>query len=224
MNVELKHQPSFSLAVATLRPNEGIKVEPGAMVSFSAGITQETKVEGGFFGGLKRMVGGESFFQNTYTAGAQGGEITLAPSLPGDMIVIDIGAEGFMLQSGAYVASDLTVSFDTKWGGARGFFGGAGLLLLRVSGQGQVLAGCYGALETRILEPGQKYNVDTGHIVGFDDSIQFQVRGSGGLKNTVFGGEGLICELTGPGRVLMQTRSEQAFLNWLIPQLPQRNN
>ena len=83
MQIELKHQPSYSFAVAHLTPNEQVRVEAGAMVSYSEGISVETKSEGGFFGGLKRMVGGESFFQNFYRAGAGGGEITLAPALPG---------------------------------------------------------------------------------------------------------------------------------------------
>ncbi len=220
MDIQLKHQPAFSLAVVTLDPNEAIKVEPGAMVSFSDGLKQETKVEGGFMKGLKRMIGGENFFQNTWTADSRGGEITLAPTLPGDMITIEIDGAGFNLQSGAFVASEAGVQFDTGWGGAKGFFGGAGLLLLKVTGSGTILASCYGAIEERQLAAGQKYTVDTGHIVGFDNTIQFQVRGSGGFKNTVFGGEGIVCELTGPGRLLMQTRSEGAFINWLIPQLP----
>lgn len=224
MEITLKHQPSFSLAVVQLDPNEQIKAEPGAMVSFSDGVQVETKAEGGFLGGLKRMVGGESFFQNTYQAPTQGGEITLAPSLPGDMIVLEIEGEGLMLQSGAYIASESGVSFDTSWGGSKGFFGSGSLLLLRVSGRGTLLAGCYGALEERILKPGERYTVDTGHIVAFDPSISFQVRRVGSWKSTLLGGEGLVCELTGPGRVLMQSRSEEAFLNWLLPKLPQRSN
>jgi len=71
-----------------------------------------------------------------------------------------------------------------------------------------------------VLAPGQRYTVDTGHIVGFDGSIQFNVRGMGNFKSTLLSGEGLVCELTGPGRVLMQTRSEEAFINWLVPKLP----
>jgi uncharacterized protein (TIGR00266 family) len=224
MDVQLKHQPSFSLAVVTLAPNEGVKVEPGAMVSYSDGMTVETKAEGGLFGGLKRMIGGESFFQNTYHAPGQGGEITLAPSLPGDMIVIEVTGGNFLLQSGAYIASELSVAFDTSWGGSKGFFGSGSLLLLRVSGTGTILAGCYGAVEERVLAAGERYTVDTGHIVGFEESIQFSVRRAGNWKSTILGGEGLVCELTGPGRVLMQTRSEEAFLGWLLPKLPKNTN
>jgi uncharacterized protein (TIGR00266 family) len=225
MKVELKHQPSYSLAVVTLAPNEQVKAESSSMVSFSDGVNIETKSEGGLLGGLKRAVTGESFFQNTFSAPAQGGEVTFAPSLPGDMKVIQMGGGGdFLLQSGAYIASELNLTMDTKWGGAKGFFGSGSLLLIKVSGQGQLLIGCYGSMEERVLAPGQKYNVDTGHIVGFDASVSFQVKRVGGWKSTIFSGEGLICELTGPGRVLMQTRSEEAFLGWLIPHLPTKSS
>lgn len=225
MRVELKHQPSYSLAIVTLAPNEQVKAESSSMVSFSDGINIETKAEGGLLGGLKRAVSGESFFQNTFTAPPQGGEVTFAPSLPGDMRVIQMGGTGeFMLQSGAYIASELGITTDTKWGGSKGFFGSGSLILIKVGGQGQLLIGCYGSMEERVLAPGQKYNVDTGHIVGFDASIQFQVKKVGNWKSTIFSGEGLICQLTGPGRVLMQTRSEEAFLSWLIPQIPSKSN
>ncbi|MCB9452179.1 MAG: TIGR00266 family protein [Anaerolineaceae bacterium] len=224
MDVTIKHQPAFSLGVLTLSSSEEIKVEPGAMVSYSAGVTVETKAEGGFLGGLKRVVGGESFFQNTYTAPVQGGEITVAPSLPGDMRTLEINNDEFLLRSGGYVASEISVTFDSKWGGAKGFFGGGGLILLKVSGRGKVVIASYGAIEERVLAAGQTYTVDTGHIVGFDTSIGFQVRKAGSWKSTLLGGEGLVCELTGPGRVLMQSRSEEAFLGWLLPKIPSKSS
>jgi uncharacterized protein (TIGR00266 family) len=224
MNVTIKHSPAFALAVAQLAANETIKVEPGAMVSHSDGLQMETSAQGGIFGGLKRMVVGESFFQNTYTAPAAGGEITLAASLPGDMAVLDISGQEVLLKSGAYVSSESGVNIDASWGGAKGFFGGPGLVLLKVSGRGKVLIGVYGAIEERVLAAGQRYTIDTGHIVSLDASINFTLRKSGGWKSTILGGEGFVCELTGPGRVLMQTRSEQAFLGWLLPKIPSRSN
>jgi uncharacterized protein (TIGR00266 family) len=224
MDVTIQHQPAFSLATIRLAPNEEIKMEPGAMVSHTAGLSTETKAEGGFFGGLKRMVAGESFFQNTWKAPAQGGEITCAPSLPGDMITMEMTGSEFLLASGAYVASELSVQTDASWGGAKGFFGGGGLVLLRVSGRGKIVASSYGAIFERQLSAGETYVVDTGHIVGFDASMQFEVHKVGSWKSTILGGEGLVCHLTGPGRVLMQSRSEEAFLGWLLPKLPKSSN
>lgn len=220
MQIEVKHRPAFSLAVATLDPGEQIRVEPGAMVSHSDGVTSEARAEGGFFGGLKRMMGGESFFQSTFRApGDASAEITLAPSLPGDMLPLTLGAGALMLRSGAFVAGETSVQLDTTWGGARGFFGGS-LLLLKVTGSGTVLASAYGAIEQRELQPGEGYVVDTGHVVGFDDSVQFEIHKSGSFRTAVLGGEGLVCRLTGPGRVWIQSRSEEAFLGWLLPKLP----
>lgn len=224
MDVTLKHQPAFSLAVIALGPNEQIKVEPGAMVSHSDGLTTETAAQGGFLGGLKRMVAGESFFQNTWKAPASGGEILLTTSLLGDMVTLEIGGGEFLLASGAYVASEMGVSMDASWGGSKGFFGGGGLVLLKVGGHGKLIASSFGAIEERTLAPGQKYIVDTGHIVGFSASVQFSVKKSGGWKSTILGGEGLVCELTGPGRVLMQTRSDTGFVNWLVPKLPTKSS
>ncbi|MBN1202174.1 MAG: TIGR00266 family protein [Anaerolineae bacterium] len=225
MDVTLKHQPSFALAIVAMAANEEVKVEPGAMVSYSDGVTVETKSEGGLMGGLKRMVSGESFFQNTYQAPGNGGELTLAPALPGDMRVLEISASGdFLLQSGAYMASEMNVTTDAKWGGAKGFFGSGSLILLRVSGRGKVLVGCYGAIEEKQLAAGERYTIDTGHIVGFDASVDFKVKRVGGWKSTILSGEGLVCELTGPGRVLMQTRSEGALIGWILPQIPSKSN
>lgn len=225
MQIEVRHAPAFALAVIGLGPNEQVKVEPGAMVSFSDGVTAQTQVSGGLFSGIKRVLGGEAFFQNTYQAPPQGGEITLAPTLPGDIRALDVNPQvPLLLQSGSYLAAEAGVTFDTSWGGAKGFFGGQGLLLLKVSGQGRVVFSAYGALEERVLAPGQRYTVDTGHIVAMEGPIQFQVRGMGSLKRTLFSGEGLVCELTGPGRVIMQTRNEQEFVDWLIPKLPSRGS
>lgn len=225
MEIMLKHQPSYALATVRLEGRETIRVEPGAMVSMTEGIAIETKAEGGLFGGIKRMVAGESFFQNTYTAPSQGGEMTLAPALPGDMLVLELdGREPFLLQSGAYIASEHGVTVDAKWGGAKGFFGSGSLILLQCTGRGKLLAGCYGAVEEVILERGQKFTIDTGHIVGFEASVNFSVKKVGGWKSTILSGEGLVCDLTGPGRVLMQTRSEGALIAWLGPKMPKSTN
>lgn len=224
MEVTFKHQPAYSLALVKMDANEHVKVEPGSMVGFSHGVSVETKSEGGILGGLKRMVAGESFFQNTYQAPAQGGELMLAPALPGDMMLLTIGGNEFNLQSGAYIASEAGVNIDAKWGGAKGFFGSGSLVLLKVSGQGDVVIGCYGAVEEKILQDGERYTIDTGHIVGFDAGVSFEVKRVGNWKSTFLSGEGFVCELTGPGRVLIQSRSEEAFMGWLLPQIPRDTN
>jgi uncharacterized protein (TIGR00266 family) len=192
------------------------------MVSMSAGIEIETKMKGGLFGALKKSVlGGESFFTNTFRA-AEAGEVCFAPALPGDLAVVELTGPALLAQSGAYVASSPEVVVDTKWGGAKTFISKEGLFLLKLTGTGKVFLSSYGAIHEVQLSAGQKYVVDTGHVVAFDESVRYDVKRVGGLKSTLFSGEGLVCELTGPGRVLIQTRSEDAFLSWLAPRLPQR--
>ena len=221
MNIELKYQPSYTLGIVTLGPGEEIQVEGGSMVSMSPDVTIETKARGGLLKSLGRAVlGGESFFQNTFKAGSQGGEITVAPALPGDMHVVQLNNNGMVVQSGSYVASENGVSVDTKWGGAKTFFASEGLIMLQISGQGKAILSSYGAIHELDLAAGQRYTVDTGHLVAFSQNMGFNVRAVGGIKSTLFSGEGLVVDLTGPGKVLLQTRSTDAFLSWLLPKLP----
>ena len=224
MNIEIKYRPSFSIAFINLSPQESVRVEGGAMVSMSSDMTLETKAQGGFLKSLTRsIIGKESFFLNDFQAGRNGGFVAVAPPLPGDMSVIHL-ERPMLIQSGSYMASEIGVEMDTKWGGAKTFFASEGLIMLRVSGKGQVVVSSYGAIHEVNLEEGQKITVDTGHLVAFNDNIGFAVKKVGGMKSTLFSGEGLVVELTGPGRVLTQTRSTDQFLSWLIPQLPRNSD
>lgn len=225
MQVEILYRPSYSLGVIRLEPNEEIRAESGAMVSLSQGVLVETKAAGGILKSLARSVlAGESFFQNTFRAPANGGEVTVAPALPGDVFVLELRNEGLMMQSGSYLASETGVNLDTKWGGAKTFFASEGLIMLRASGTGKLLLSSFGAIHEVNLRAGEIYTVDTGHLVAFTEGIGFKVRRVGGLKSTFFSGEGLVVDLTGPGRVLLQTRSMDSFLNWLVPKLPKQSS
>ncbi len=221
MKIEIKYRPSYSLGVVTLDPNEELQVEGGSMVSMSSDVSIKTQARGGLLKSLGRsLLGGESFFQNVYRGGPNGGEVTVAPALPGDLYLVDLKGESLLVQSGSYVASTDGVSVDTKWGGAKTFFASEGLIMLRVSGQGMAILSSYGAIHEMDLAAGERYTVDTGHLVAFSDNMGFKVRMVGGLKSTLFSGEGLVVDLTGPGKVLLQTRSTDALLSWLIPKLP----
>ncbi len=224
MHYEILYGPSYSLARVSLDAGEEILAESGAMVSMSSGIEMQTSVKGGLLSGLKRSVlGGESFFVNTFTATAPG-EVTFAPPLPGDVRGMELTGGTLFVQSTSYLASSAGVTVDTKWSGAKGFFSKEGLILLKVSGRGQLFISSYGAIHEVELAAGQTYTLDNGHMVAFDESVSYQVRRVGGMKSTLFSGEGLVCTFTGPGRLLMQTRSEDSFLAWLIPHLPKNNS
>ena len=194
MQSEVLYRPSYSIAKITLAANESMRAESGSMVGMSAGMSIETKMQGGLLKSLARSVlGGESFFVNTFRAGAAGGEFLLAPSPPGDVFTLT-------------------------------FFGGEGLIMLRCSGSGTLVLSSFGAIHELELSNGQTFTVDTGHLVAFTQQIGFQLRTVGGMKSTIFGGEGLVVDLTGPGRILLQTRSQGAFLDWLLPRLPKQSS
>lgn len=224
MQFDIAHQPSYAIVTAHLGPGESLQTEGGAMVSMDAGIEIETKATGGFLKSLGRSVlGGESFFMNTYRTDS-GGSLRLAPSLPGDMMVLDV-ADGAALkvQSGAYIASTEGIEVETKWSGSKTFFASEGAIMLRVSGAGKLVIASFGALDEWTLGPGETYTVDSGHLVTMTDDIGFKVRKVGGWKSTMFSGEGLVVDLTGPGTFTTQSRSQDAFLSWLIPRLPSSN-
>jgi uncharacterized protein (TIGR00266 family) len=187
----------------------------------SGGVEIETKAQGGLTGGLKRSVlGGESFSINTFRA-PQGGELTVSPTLPGDIVHMPVDpSTALMVQSGSWLASETGVEVDTTWGGGKTFFSGEGLFLLRCTGSGDMLVSSYGAIERRTLGAGEVLKIDTGHIVAFEEGVGYDVNKVGGWKSTLLSGEGLVAALTGPGDLWMQTRSPADFIGWLLPQLP----
>ena len=125
------------------------------------------------------------------------------------------------MQSGSWTASDPTVvDVDSAWGGSKSFFSGEGLLLLRCSGQGDLLIVSYGAIRGYTLNEGETMTLDTGHVVAFDDTIHYAVRKSGGWKSTLLGGEGLVTDFTGPGGVWLQTRNTSDLVEWLVSKMP----
>jgi uncharacterized protein (TIGR00266 family) len=145
----------------------------------------------------------------------------VAPTLPGDIVQMSLdGSHALMVQSGSWLASDSGVQVDTKWGGAKTFFTGEGLFLLRCTGVGDTVVSSYGAIERRTLGPSEVLKIDTGHIVAFQEGIGYQVNRIGGWKSTLLSGEGLVATFTGPGMLWLQTRSPADFIGWLIPQLP----
>ena len=221
MHVDIQYQPSYSLATVTLDAGESIQAESGAMVAMSPGLELKTEASGGLLKSLGRSVfGGESFFMNTFIASRSGQTIALAPALPGDITIIEMSGEPLLVQSGSFLASSAGVTVETKWTGAKTFFGSEGLIMLRVTGKGTLLITSYGAIRAIDLAAGEQYIVDTGHLVSFDERVNYKVKKVAGWKSTLFSGEGLVAEMTGPGRLTMQSRSQDAFLSWLIPKLP----
>ena len=223
MEHEISYSPSFSLLTVSLEAGESIRAESGAMVSHDTSIEMETNATGGFLKSLTRSLGGESFFQNTFHATAPG-DVQFAPVLPGDIVHRELDDETLYVQSTSYIAGDPSLDVDSEFGGAKSFLGGEGLVLLRAEGSGPLFISSYGAIHAVDVSDRDDFVVDTGHIVAFEDSLDFTVRRVGGLKSTLTSGEGLVCNFTGDGTVWLQSRSQASFLAWLIPKLPSSPN
>ncbi|MFM7537941.1 MAG: TIGR00266 family protein [Acidimicrobiales bacterium] len=218
MQVTTRHTPSFGVARLALAGSEQVRVEAGAMMAMSAGVSLQAKAEGGILKSLKRAaLGGESFFVTTYTAPAGGGFVDVAARLPGDLISLEVvPGRAWFVQKGGWLASPATVALDARWGGFRNLFGSEGGFILRAEGQGPLVIGCYGAMETWDLQAGQTITVDTGHMVAYEDTVTMQLRTvTGGIVQTFKSGEGMVFDFTGPGRVLTQTRNPNELLGWL---------
>ena len=180
----------------------------------------KTSTQGGFMKGLKRSLGGESFFVNDFTS-ARGGLVAVAPALPGDMALAAMTASDTLLvQSGSWIASDPAIDVDAKWGGGKTFFSGEGLVLLRCTGVGDILLSAYGAIRFTQLAAGESMTLDTGHVVAFDTTVRWDVRKVSGMFTSLISGEGLVCEFTGTGNVWLQTRSSSDLVGWIEARLP----
>jgi uncharacterized protein (TIGR00266 family) len=218
---EVQHQPAFSLAIIQLQAEQSIQAEAGAMVSMSANIDLQSQMKGGLFGAIKRAAGGESAFVSTFTARGGPGEVTFAPGAPGDIAAIELNNQTFFVQSSSYLAGDASLTVDTKWGGAKSFFGGEGLFVLMVQGRGLLLVSSFGAIHRKTLRPGERYVVDTGHLVAWEGTTQYTLRkAAAGFFRSMMSGEGIVAEFSGPGELLIQTRNLAALAGLLKPFFP----
>ncbi len=223
---EIQYGSAFSLATVRLQTEQSIQAESGAMVSMSGNVELQSQMKGGLMGALKRAVGGESAFVSTFTARRGPGEVTLAPATPGDIAAIEMNNQQFYVQSSSYLAGDTSLQIDTRWGGAKSFFGGEGLFVLQVQGTGLLLVSSFGAIHRKRLAAGERYVVDTGHLVAWEGYMQYELRkaaASGWLRSLV-SGEGIVAEFSGPGEILIQTRNLAAFAGILKPFFPTQSS
>lgn len=222
MEFKIEHSPVFTTLTVKMAAGDQIKAEAGAMVSMSPSIELQAKASGkGLLGTIAAAVGGEALFGSLFTA-RQAGELVLAPSVPGDVVHLKLKGETLFAQGGAYLAGATSLELSTQ-GSLRGMIGGEGLFLSKITGTGDLFLNCYGAIVEKTLADGEVYIVDAGHIVAFQDTVQYRIKkAAAGLFSTLASGEGLVAEYTGPGTIWMQTRNLKAFAGLLAPFM-QRN-
>ena len=218
MQINVLYRPSQALAQVWLQHGESVMAETGAMVGMTPNVQMQTQA-GGLGKSLMRMMGGESFFRNTFTAGGGNGEVLFAPPLCGDLAVLDVGQQQWSITQSCFVASSPTVDIETKSGGLKGLFSGAGLFGLKTKGQGQVIVGAFGAIE-QVMVDGSMV-IDTGHLVAWDANLQYKVgKSGGGWIASMLSGEGLVCHFQGQGMVYLQSRNANEYGQAIGPMLP----
>jgi uncharacterized protein (TIGR00266 family) len=224
VQVQIRHQPSFAVARCLLAPGEPLRVESGAMLATSWGVQIEAAMQGGLLKGLKRAaLGGESLFVTTYTAPQGGGWVDVAANLPGDIVTVAVTPDRpFFITRGCWIANSHAVEIETRFAGAQNMFGGEGGFVIQASGQGDVVLGAYGAVDTLDLAPGEAVTIDSGHVVAYDAGVQSRLRRAveGRSIQSMKSGEGFVFDFSGPGRVMIQARNPRALISWLTSELP----
>lgn len=225
MNIELLSRPGNAAARVVLAPGENLTTESGAMIAMSDTLalttTTHKRGSGSIMAGLKRMLAGEDFFINHYSADKVSGEVFLAATLPGDMLRYDLRGENLIVQSGSFVACESSVDVNFGWQGFKSLFSGESVIWLQLSGTGPVIISSFGAIYP--IEVDGEYIVDTGHIVAFQETLNFSITKAGGSWATaILGGEGLVCRFSGRGTVWCQSHNARSFGTELGPELKPR--
>lgn len=210
----------------TLQSGETMFTQSGGMVWETDGITVETNTKGGLMKGLGRMLTGESLFMANYKAQVDGAKVAFAATVPGDVIPVNVtGTPGIIAQKRAFLCAeegvDITITLSKKF--STGLFGGEGFILQDISGNGHVFLEVDGDQVVKELAPGEVLKVDTGNVVAFEKTVQYELERVQGLKNIFFGGEGLfLTKLVGPGKVILQTQNFNDFASRIISMMPSR--
>jgi uncharacterized protein (TIGR00266 family) len=209
-----------------LDPGEAVRAESGAMLYMEQGIEMQTSTGGGIFGGLKRMVTGESFFITTFLHNGSGKRhVTFAAPYPGRIVPLDLEQFGgkFLCQKDAFLCAargvEVNVAFTKRLGA--GLFGGEGFILQKLDGNGLAFVHIGGTVIEKDLAPGEKIRVDTGCVAAFQATVDYNIQMAGGFRNALFGGEGLfLTTLTGPGRVYLQTLPFSRLVDRIVAAVP----
>lgn len=201
----------MQLVEVELDPGEGVRAEAGAMMYMGEGIEMQTSTGGGMFKGFKRMITGESFFITTFLYNGKGkGHVAFGAPYPGKIIPLEMDKLGgkFLCQKDAFLCAakgiEIEVAFTKRLGA--GLFGGEGFILQRLEGDGMAFVHAGGTIVKRELQDGERLRVDTGCLVAFSPTVDYDIQFIGGFKNALFGGEGIfLAKLTGPGLVYLQS-------------------
>lgn len=216
MNYKIENGPTFTSLKVELAAGENFKSEGGAMVAMSPCINLQSKAQGkGILGMIKSVIGGEGLFASMYTAEGSTGEVIIAPPTPGDIQAYELKGNTVFAQNGAYLAGSSELSISAQ-GSMKAMISGEGLFLQKVTGTGTVFFNAYGVIMEKELKDGESYMVDTGHIVAFEESVNYSIKkASKSIISSIISKEGLVCEFKGPGKIYIQNRNLKGFAKLL---------
>lgn len=229
MKIDILKRGAFGSALVHLGPGESFVSESGAFYRATGNVdidvTTKTRGKGGILAGLKRLVGGDHFFFSTYrTTDGQPGEVGLSPTLQGEVRVIEMQpGTNWLTAGGSYMGSSPEILVETQFQGFKGMFSGESLFFLHLSGEGQALVNAFGRITE--LEVDGNMVVDTGHVVAFEESLDYKVTKAGGSWVSSFvSGEGLVLEFAGQGKILVQSHNPKEFGQSVGRLLPPRKS
>lgn len=217
---ELVGKEGFQALKVRLSRGETVTVESGSYLLSRGKIEVKTTTGGLLSGILRALAGGESLFLNEIRALDNGAEIWIAPPTPGDIGAVELAGQPIIIQDSSYLAHIGDVRVSVAWRGFRGLLAEGELVWLKAEGSGVVFINSFGSIERIDLGPGEKVTVDNWHFVAMDSSVRYEVRKFGGWKTFLLGGEGLVIEAEGPGRIWIQTRNVEGFAGILRRFIP----
>jgi len=226
VQAEILARPSASVAKLILEQGETVVCEVGAMIAMSSGFTVQTSASkkggGGLWAGVKRMVAGENFFLNHFLANAPGQQLILGPGLCGDVVHHRLQGGSLIVQGSSWLASGPGVEIDGSFQGiSKALFSGEGVFWVKCTGAGDVFLNSFGAIYEVPVDG--TYIVDSGHIVAFEDTLQFEVGKLGdSWIQSFLSGEGLVCHFRGRGKLYCQSHNPPSFGKLLGPMLHPR--
>ena len=209
-----------------LMTGEAMYTQSGGMAWMSEGLTLDSNIKGGLMKGIGRMFTGESLFMATYTAVRPDCIIAFASTVPGRILPVDMSRTSLICQKGAFLCAQPTVEVSTIFTKkiSAGFFGGEGFILQQLKGSGMAFLEVDGDVVEKTLAPGEVMKVDTGNVFAFEPTVSYEIETIKGVKNMLFGGEGLfLTRLTGPGKIYMQTMNIAEFTGRIAQGLPTSN-
>jgi uncharacterized protein (TIGR00266 family) len=221
MEYDIRGGDSYPVLEVALQPGEEVVAESGAMCWMDQHVQCKTAARGGVLASMKRkLLTGESLFQNTYSVEREPGMVGLVAGAPGTIVPYDHQGDELYLEKGAYLASGPGVKIDAKFDGLKGLFN-EGLFVMKTSGTGPLFFSGYG--DVRMVEVDGTYKVDNGYAVAWDTSLSYKLTKAKKIRSFLFGDQ-LILEFRGQGRLWVQSRSAQALANFFHPYRPVQNN